>query len=394
MNSALANRFSFPRFASLSILAPLGVCAYVFGMAVPFKWDIPLMVLAVTGGLAFLVQRGDSATHAAPLLFPVLVFLIATGVSLLASEDIGRSLRLSTPLLPALLVFFLIADRFQGARHTRVLYLTFSAAGLSLALAVLWTAWQKAWVVPHGWQSWMSEVGSPIFVVANDITFLAVIAPLSLVLFYSESQPSVRVLAALSILASAAAGCVIQSRVAIITLVATITVVAALLRPRLAVASGAIVLALVLLVDGLLGFPLVAKFGQVGDGRIPIWLEAWAMFVANPLLGHGPHTFVYTSPDAITVTWAHNLYLETLAEQGLVGLAALGLLLVSGIRTAWKVQRSASHESRILAVGALGGLVGFCLAGLFELSFLRQWVMIVLFSLLGVIAQLESTNRR
>ena len=394
MSSTLANRLSFPRFASLSILAPLGVCAYVSGMAVPFKWDLPLMVLAVTGGLVFLVQRRDGATHAAPLLFPVLVFLIATGVSLLASEDIGRSLRLSTPLLPALLVFFLIADCFQGARHTRVLYLTFSAVGLSLALAVLWTAWRNAWVVPHGWQSWMSEVRSPIFVVANDVTFLAVIAPLSLVLFYSEPQRAVRVLAALSILASAAAVCVIQSRVAIITLVATITVAAALLRPRLAVASGAVVLALVLLVDGLLGFPLVAKFGQVGDGRMQIWLEAWAMFVANPLLGHGPHTFVYTSPDAITVTWVHNLYLEELAEQGLVGLAALGLLLVSGIRTAWNVQRSASHESRILAVGALGGLVGFCLAGLFELSFLRQWVMIVLFSLLGVIGQLGSGNRR
>jgi len=61
MNSTLANRLSFPRFASLSILAPLGVCAYVFGMAVPFKWDIPLMVLAVTGVLAFLVQRRDGA---------------------------------------------------------------------------------------------------------------------------------------------------------------------------------------------------------------------------------------------------------------------------------------------------------------------------------------------
>ncbi len=100
MNSTLANRLSFPRFASLSILAPLGVCAYVFGMAVPFNWDIPLMVLAVTGVLAFLVQRRDGATYATPLLFPVLVFLIATGVSLLPSEDIGRSLRLSTPLLP------------------------------------------------------------------------------------------------------------------------------------------------------------------------------------------------------------------------------------------------------------------------------------------------------
>ena len=97
----------------------------------------------------------------------------------------------------------------------------------------------------------------------------------------------------------------------------------------------------IMLLDAARGWPLTARFallwgtGEAGhsgmtglwDARLPIWSHAWQTFLQHPLMGQGPHTFSYTSVDGIQVSWAHNLYLETLAEQGILGLAALLTLL-------------------------------------------------------------------
>ncbi|MBI3303818.1 MAG: O-antigen ligase family protein [Deltaproteobacteria bacterium] len=210
----------------------------------------------------------------------------------------------------------------------------------------------------------------------NDITFLAVVAPLSLTLLSREPRGVVGAVAALSLLLSASAACLLQSRVAMLTMVASITCAATLIHPRLGLACGLAILLLALLLDGLLGFPLVAKFGRIWDSRIPLWLAAWAMFLDAPVLGHGPHTFVllyrsyldglslptWLPVDTRVVSWAHNLYLEVLAERGVVGLTALGFLLARGFSAARHIQRAPPGDAHSFGAGALAGLGGLCLA--------------------------------
>jgi O-antigen ligase len=365
---------------------PIGVCAYIAGFGVPLKWDVPLMVLALCGLLATGLTRRDKPPAASLLVFPVLGFLIATGLSILVSGDPGRSARLSSPLLPGALLFLLISQHFHSTRHVRALYLTLSVVALALASALLWTGWRAGRVTPG---EWISELGSPILVVPNDVTFLALVAPISLVLLYREPRSAVGALAALSLLSGVCAMGLLRSRVAVLTAVVSVSCAATLLRPRLGLACGPLILILALMVDGFLGFPMVAKFSETGvGGRINLWSAAWDMFLAAPLLGHGAHTFTYSEWPR-TVPWAHNLYLEALAEQGIVGLAALGSLLVCGVLGAWRIQRAAVSEARILGAGAFAGLTGFCFAAAFELSLLRLWIVVMLFGLLGVIAQLS-----
>ena len=118
------------------------------------------------------------------------------------------------------------------------------------------------------------------------------------------------------------------------------------------------------------------------SGRLDGWTAAWAMFLDAPLVGQGLHTFHdFANP------WAHNLYLQTLAEQGLIGLLALVLLLSCATLAAWRAARSPIREQRILAAGALGALVGFCAASVVELTLLREWVVLVMFVVLAVVAQ-------
>jgi tetratricopeptide (TPR) repeat protein len=75
-------------------------------------------------------------------------------------------------------------------------------------------------------------------------------------------------------------------------------------------------------------------------GRIEHWRVAWDEAKANPVIGSSAGTYwqvwAENRPSGVDVRDAHSLYLETLAELGLVGLALLGLSLlvpiVGGVR--------------------------------------------------------------
>jgi O-antigen ligase len=324
----------------------------------------------------------------------VLAFLASIGLSTLVSEDIGRSLRLSAALLPGILLFILVADHLEGLRQIRLLYLSYSAVALALAVIVLWAA---AW---HGHggvrvRDLISpDLGQPILVVPNDLTFLAVIAPFSLVLFYRNPFGALGVIGAASIALSLGAICVSASRTAALTLVLGLVVTTILAQPRQRLLRS--LAGVFTLLCAALGFnALLFAESQVVtrlandwtlSGRTDLWSTAWAMFQQTPLLGKGPHTFgLFRS-----VPWAHNLYLEVLAEQGLIGLLALGSLAICGLFAGWKTQRTGAAASRLLGAGALGGLIAFWSAGVVDLTLMREWVVITFFTILGVVGRLLS----
>ncbi len=94
------------------------------------------------------------------------------------------------------------------------------------------------------------------------------------------------------------------------------------------------------------GYPAIeedssARLTSLEGSRDEIWGSATRAFGSEPLVGRGPGTFdLWYARDVLEgerVRDAHSLYLETLAELGLVGLvvllAALGSLLYAAIRT-------------------------------------------------------------
>ena len=82
------------------------------------------------------------------------------------------------------------------------------------------------------------------------------------------------------------------------------------------------------------GGDLRDRFGAASsNGRIDLWQVAWRAFGQRRLSGHGAGTFQTlwnrTRSDAATNFDAHSLYLESLAELGVVGLALLVVALLS-----------------------------------------------------------------
>lgn len=87
---------------------------------------------------------------------------------------------------------------------------------------------------------------------------------------------------------------------------------------------------------------LGGTFGQSGsilDGRTGIWSYAFEAFKTNPLVGYGPNVFSLSFRTAINLPaagQAHNQFLQTLAETGLLGAVLLSAYLAAMVWTGWR----------------------------------------------------------
>lgn len=110
--------------------------------------------------------------------------------------------------------------------------------------------------------------------------------------------------------------------------------------------------------------------------RIPMIKIALNIIAANPIGGVGINNYqvnMRSYNDAIEsvryVTIArpvHNMYLLVAGETGLIGLAALLLLLIAVMRTLSRTVASHSPLPAVTSIALLGGLAAFCLHGMVD----------------------------
>ena len=101
--------------------------------------------------------------------------------------------------------------------------------------------------------------------------------------------------------------------------------------------------------------PLVNS--TLSEVRIRLWADALELARSSPVTGVGPGNFARLSPTArgdSDLVWAHSAPMQVLAELGLVGLAALLLLLAFLV---WHLGRGAA----VLAVLALQPMIDYVL---------------------------------
>ena len=127
--------------------------------------------------------------------------------------------------------------------------------------------------------------------------------------------------------------------------------------------------------------------------RTYMWDAGLRMFRDHPLTGVGlqdmhPIYERYRLPQAReSVGHLHSVPVQILATMGIVGLAAFGWLLVTLFRCAGvglrPMLRAPSLEAG-LRLGALAGLAGFVVAGLFEWNFGDEELLYLLYTVLGL----------
>ncbi|MCI0519395.1 MAG: O-antigen ligase family protein [Chloroflexi bacterium] len=116
------------------------------------------------------------------------------------------------------------------------------------------------------------------------------------------------------------------------------------------------------------------------DYSIITRLEAWRLILeivkANPVLGLGMSNYYWYTPLFPIMGYAvnynsHNNYIDILAQTGIVGLAVFAWVSIAIGRLGWRLKDAAPDGfARAYAIGALGGLAGTLLSGMFG-----DWVL-------------------
>ena len=138
-------------------------------------------------------------------------------------------------------------------------------------------------------------------------------------------------------------------------------------------------------------------------GRLTENLAALMIFMDNPILGVGPgQTNLYTKEYAKGIGLAriagtrraHNMYLEELADTGIVGFAAFMAIVLTTILSLVKVRRAcfeSNPELSNLATGFLLSIIGYLTTAVFlHLSYIRYYFLIL--ALAGAIIQIYKTE--
>lgn len=149
--------------------------------------------------------------------------------------------------------------------------------------------------------------------------------------------------------------------------------------------------------------PLAQSFARTVEAS-PRWrlaIVGWRTFRSHPWLGCGPGLFAEAwwheeggvawgevAPRVGYMPWAHNLAVEAGAERGTIGvlasLAIVGLPLVLGATALRRGTLDTSQRDRL--VGAMAAVLAIVAMGLFDLTLLKDWVSMLLFASLGLLA--------
>jgi putative inorganic carbon (HCO3(-)) transporter len=137
-----------------------------------------------------------------------------------------------------------------------------------------------------------------------------------------------------------------------------------------------------------------------GAGRVGFWTETYHVFIAAPLFGTGVNTYSKAAErynQQWTGYYAHNCYLQMLAETGVVGLGSFLWVVFVLIQTSLATLRKSplSFYSAVLT-GLLAGWVGFLVHSSLDTNFYStkladlMWIVMGLMVAVSILVQKEA----
>lgn len=142
----------------------------------------------------------------------------------------------------------------------------------------------------------------------------------------------------------------------------------------------------------------ITAFDAQGNGRSDLWNVGWRIAKDHPVVGVGLGNFPVKAPNYVRQPGqlefvnliaerplvAHNVYLQLLAEAGIVGMAIFLLLLIACLRSAWMAarlyERAGDGAMATLARGLLIAIVATLASSFFisNSTDRRTWVLLAL----------------
>ena len=238
---------------------------------------------------------------------------------------------------------------------------------------------------------WASRITGPMGNPNNFATYLVIVIPIQLWAMVDRPGRS-RILLGLGVVLGVVSLVLTDSGAAWLIFSLNLLLCAVLMRRT------AVLAYFPLLVIGLwwLGeLPSLASTFSLSPGRLEGWMVAWQMFLDHPVAGIGLGGFMEQYmrylPAGVGGTWprpqyAHNCYLQLLAEGGVIGLGAFLLMVGWVLVLAVRRLKDAQSASRSPLSGLLVSLIAFLVGIIFDTGLYSLPIALLFWSLLGLAA--------
>lgn len=136
--------------------------------------------------------------------------------------------------------------------------------------------------------------------------------------------------------------------------------------------------------------------------RIPIWSNSLYLIRDHWLIGVGIGNWYVQYPryqqawlkdsllsEKIATRYAHNDFIQLIAELGIVGLALITLIIVLTLRAAWRLLQQPDAYTRAAVIGLLSALIGIILNAQFSSPLQRPVPSYLLLVFIGLLVWLE-----
>lgn len=370
----------------------------------PMQVAIPLLALGlVVYGL--LIARPQEPVRSRPLAGAVLVFAAAAAASSIQALNPVASLTKLFGLFTAATLFFAVLQLCRERRQLLV-----ATGGVVGALLVASAQGLAQWWLGVGEVSFPAD-GEAITRVQGSFGhpnqyagFLAFLIPVAVGLLFGRRLPvSTRALACAALGLALPAITLSYTRAAIAGLVLGSLIWLVFLRPQ-----AAALLALVAVVAGgaLAPTALIERIASASGGdpvRADLRASALDIYAERPVLGVGLNNFkegyagLSSTPtrasqrrllheqDLLVPPHANNLYVNILAEEGVIGFGAFVVLALTAGATALRGARLQDEAGRAICLGLGAGLMTVALQSLFDVTLFTELSQ-PLFALLAVAA--------
>jgi len=398
---AVLRVFRLDRVPQESIFAkPVVWCVLTVTLA-PLLPTMAVLGFVLAGGLALLLEmmRRDSVDVAwfsgnKYLYAYVLLYLLMTGAFLWR----GGSLQ-ATALTVA---FMLFAVQLMNVIQTRDMLKTMlgllTAVGAIVALIGLYQFFVS------GAQTASSWVDREAFDIATRVystlgnpnvlgTYFVLILPFATVFLIAARGRVLRLFSMLALLAMGAALVLTYSRGAYLGILIAMALFFVLLDKRLIVPGIlAVGIAIILMPDAVIG-----RFLSIGDMtdtstvfRVSIWIGAGAMIRDHWLIGIGPGEGAwwavypaYALP-AVSTEHTHNLFLQVLAEFGVLGFLIFLLILYHFYKNVIVTIRDDWGEARLVAIAAISAMTGVLVMGMWDYALYNFRLQLLFWAILAI----------
>ena len=256
-------------------------------------------------------------------------------------------------------------------------------------------------------EEWNGRVTSLLFHFNSLAGYLNLVLPFSLACMVLAKGRSLRLLALTAHSLACAALYFTGSRGGLIAYGGMVLVTIWFFRPKSAAVSRILLASFLSLAIVFSLQPETAGGGRLGEvddftsmSRLALWGTAGTMFLQRPVLGvgYGNYRSLYNdylpgvTPNQLD---SHNLYLQFLAETGIIGFVAFFTMVILFARGALKLAKNTDSWRRILGIGVGGALAATLIHGMVDYLFNVSPQFGALFWLvlaLGLVA-LERTGR-